>query len=69
MFEAFGKEAEDNRKNVKTANKFGVRGLSWLLYVPKFDIVRGVAVDYMHCIMLGIVEMLLTSHTEMKVLT
>ena len=60
MFEEFGKEAEDNRKNGKTANKFGVRGLSWFLYVPKFDIVRGVAVDYMHCIMLGIVKMLLS---------
>lgn len=36
----------------------GVRGLSWFLYVPGFDIIRGVAIDYMHGTLLGVVKML-----------
>lgn len=27
--------------------------------VPKFDLVRGVAVDYMHCVLLGVTRLLL----------
>ena len=29
------------------------------MFVPSFDIIRGVALDYMHCILLGVVKMLL----------
>lgn len=36
----------------------GVRGLSWFLFVPGFDIIRGVAIDYMHGTLLGVVKML-----------
>ena len=38
---------------------YGVKGFSWFMFVPKFDIRRGVAVDYMHGTLLGVVKMLL----------
>lgn len=38
----------------------GVKGLSWFMFVPKFDIIRSVAIDYMHATLLGVVKMLLT---------
>ena len=30
------------------------------MFVPKFDIIRGVVIDYMHSTLLGVVKMLLT---------
>ena len=36
----------------------GVGGLSWFLYVPGFDLIRGIAIDYMHGTLLGVVKML-----------
>lgn len=54
--EAFKQSAQDGTKHsVK-----GVRGYSWFMFVPKFDIIRGVAIDYMHSTLLGVVKMLLT---------
>lgn len=50
-----GEEAERLMNSVN-----GVKGLTWFSYVPNFDIVRGVAVDYMHCVLLGCMKMLLT---------
>ena len=41
-------------------NVFGVKGLTWFSFLPWFDMVRGVAVDYMHCITLGIVKMIMS---------
>lgn len=38
----------------------GVKSYSWFMFIPKFDIIRGVAVDYMHSTLLGVVKMLLT---------
>jgi len=38
----------------------GVKGYSWFMFIPKFDIIRGVAIDYMHITLLGVVKMLLT---------
>ena len=37
----------------------GIKGLSWLSYVQP-DIICGTAVDYMHCVLLGITRRLLT---------
>lgn len=28
----------------------GVKGLTWFSYLPFYDNVRGVAIDYMHCV-------------------
>ena len=37
----------------------GVKGFSWFMFAPKFDIIRGVAIDYMHGTLLGVAKMLL----------
>ena len=43
----------------------GVKGYSWFMFVPKFDIIRGVAIDYMHSTLLGVVKMFgVTSPTK-----
>ena len=34
----------------------GVLGLSWAFGIPTFDIIRGTAIDYMHCVCEGVVE-------------
>ena len=34
------------------------------MFVPKSDIIRGVAIDYMHSTLLGLVKMLLTLWSE-----
>ena len=39
----------------------GVLGLSWAFGIPTFDIIRGTAIDYMHCVSEGVVEQLLNS--------
>lgn len=37
----------------------GIKGPSWLSLCPETDIVRGTAIDYMHCVLLGIIRKLL----------
>ena len=37
----------------------GIKGPSWLTFFPKFDIVNGIAIDYMHGVLLGIQKLLL----------
>ena len=37
----------------------GVKGTSWLDTVSWFDCVQGTAVDYMHCVLLGVTRQLL----------
>ena len=54
--EATKKSAQNGIQN----NVKGVKGYSWFMFVPKFDIIRGVAIDYMHSTLLGVVKMLLT---------
>ena len=34
----------------------GVKGLSWFLYVPGFNIIRGITIDYVHGTLLGVVK-------------
>jgi hypothetical protein len=36
-----------------------VKGPSWLCKIPQFDIINGMAVDYMHCVLLGVSRLLL----------
>ncbi|XP_062567995.1 uncharacterized protein LOC134230240 [Saccostrea cucullata] len=60
-FTRCGEEAETNKTNGgKQSAVSGVKGLTWFSYFPHFNIVRGVAIDYMHCVLLGVVKMLLT---------
>ena len=37
----------------------GVKGPSWLMCFPKFDIIQGIAIDYMHCLLLGVQKLLI----------
>ena len=39
----------------------GVLGLSWAFGIPTFDVIRGTAIDYMHCVCEGVVEQLLNN--------
>ena len=39
---------------------YGVKGFSWLLLLPKYDIIRGTAIDYMHGTLLGVLKMLMS---------
>lgn len=56
----FAKEATKQTVELgKETNKMGVKGFSWFMFVPKFDIIRGCAIDYMHATLLGVVKMLL----------
>ena len=47
-------EAHRTKRNVN-----GVKGHSWFLHVPKFDIINSVAADYMHRLVLGAMKMLI----------
>lgn len=60
-------EVRTHASHVKNAEEaqlnrmvLGVKGLTWFSYLPKFDTIRGTAIDYMHCILLGVVKMLAT---------
>ena len=45
-------------QNVKhTVN--GIKGPSWLSFCPKFDMVNGVAIDYMHGVLLSVQKLFL----------
>lgn len=36
-----------------------MKGPSWLEIVPEFDMIKGMSVDYMHCVLLGVTRVLL----------
>lgn len=38
---------------------YGVKGLSALHILPSFDVINGVVVDYMHCVLEGVGKKLL----------
>lgn len=44
--------------------QYGVHGMSWLVACPMFDIIRGVTIDYMHCVCLGVVKKLIILWTN-----
>ncbi|XP_071796398.1 uncharacterized protein [Asterias amurensis] len=56
-------EAETTGKTV-----FGVKGATWLLKCPMFDVITGVSVDYMHCVCICVTKKLirLWTNTEYK---
>ena len=37
----------------------GIKGPSWLSLLPGFDIIKGMSVDYMHCVLLGVTRQVL----------
>ena len=57
----FAKEAENlKRSGAHNSTVKGVKGVIWSMFLPGFDIITGVTIDYMHCVLLGITKMLLT---------
>ncbi|XP_061183192.1 uncharacterized protein LOC133191454 [Saccostrea echinata] len=48
------------REKVKNPAVCGVKGPSWISYFPHFDCVQGIAIDYMHGVLLGVQKLLLT---------
>lgn len=61
-------KAQKSKLEGKYAPVCGVKGYSWFMFIPGFDIIKGIAVDYMHCVLLGVTKMLMTlwfdkSHT------
>jgi len=49
---------EHAKEYAKGGNSFGIINVSRLLLLPDFDIVCGFAVDYMHCVLLGVTRAL-----------
>lgn len=43
----------------KENKKFGIKGMTWVMALPKFNIIDEVGIDYMHNTLLGIVKMLM----------
>lgn len=43
----------------KCSNVMGVKGPSWLSFLKHYDVVRDVAIDYMHGVLLGVQKLLL----------
>lgn len=39
--------------------EYGIKGTTWFMFLPHFNIIKGMALDYMHCVLLGIMKMLL----------
>lgn len=60
----FAKEADNLKGSGKDSVVKGVKGMTWSMVLPGFDIINGVTIDYMHCVLLGITKMLLTLWTE-----
>lgn len=63
-----GEYANRTHKNhVKIASKAeernmvikGVEGVSWVLLIPNFNIIKGFSPEYMHCVLLGVVRLFL----------
>lgn len=63
-----------NRETLKAMNKAsfdtnsndGVMGISCLVSVPKFQIIKGFGIDYMHCVLLGVFRKLLDFYINPK---
>ncbi|XP_069108930.1 uncharacterized protein [Argopecten irradians] len=55
-----GTSSEHMKSEGKVGSTVGVKGLTWFSFLPKFDMVRGVGIDYMHCVCLGVMKMLMT---------
>jgi len=53
-------EAHKSKLEGKYSPVCGVQGYSWFMFIPGFDIIKGIAVDYIHCVLLGVTKMLMT---------
>ena len=53
-------DAHKSKLEGKYSPVCGVKGYSWFMFVPGFDIIKGIGIDYMHCVLLGVTKMLMT---------
>jgi len=53
-------DAHKSRLEKSYAPVSGVREYSWFMFIRGFDIIKGVAVDYMHCVLLGVTKTIMT---------
>ena len=53
-------EAHKSKLEGKYAPVCGLKGYSWFMFFPGFDIIKGIAVDYMNCVIWGVTKMLST---------
>lgn len=53
-------DAHMSKLEGKYSPVFGVKGYSWFMFIPGFDMIKGISVDYMHCVLLGVTKMLMT---------
>ena len=51
------KDAMQAVQDKKTVN--GIKGPTWLMVLPKFDILHGISIDYMHGVALGVQKLML----------
>ena len=59
-FVSIAKQAEESKTETrKIVPQYGLKGCSWPMVFTKFDIVQGVAIDYMHLVLIGVVKMLM----------
>ncbi|KAK3085913.1 hypothetical protein FSP39_010520, partial [Pinctada imbricata] len=54
------KTVKNYREKVRNPIVQGVKGPSWISYFPGFHCVQGIAIDYMHGVLLGVQKLLLT---------
>lgn len=45
--------------SVSCIQVFGIKGPSWLCIIPLYDLIDGMSIDYMHCVLLGVGRLLL----------
>jgi len=38
----------------------GIKGPPWLMKLTHYDIIRGTSIDYMHCVLLGVMKLLMS---------
>ena len=48
-----------NYTNITIMQGYGVKGPSWLITIPSFELIDGMSIDYMHCVLLGVTRMFL----------
>ena len=59
-FVSIAKQVEKSTTETgKIVPQYGLKGCSWPMVFPKFDIVRGAAIDYMHLVLIGVLRMLM----------
>ncbi|XP_019638746.1 PREDICTED: uncharacterized protein LOC109480858 [Branchiostoma belcheri] len=52
-------QAHAAEAHAQKATVFGIKGPSWLNWVPKFDLIKGNSIDYMHGTLLGVTKALM----------